>query len=158
MFKEKICIFSRFSDVIHVRGCVNSSILSTGDLKTISISLRTVELDGKWIIMKNWDSVANAVAPLELVCLFHVAALLEPICLLSLSKATFLLTLSWSPCIPIGISFLYVVLENNLYWWAHCCQQSFPILKVETSLQAYNAMLSYDSLFRLCAMPFYFPS
>ena len=51
--QRKICIFSRFSDVIHVRGFVNSSILSTGDLKTISISLRTVELDGKWIIMKN---------------------------------------------------------------------------------------------------------
>ncbi|PVH66077.1 hypothetical protein PAHAL_1G142100 [Panicum hallii] len=51
--QRKICIFSRFSDVIHVRGCVNSSILPTGDLETISISLRTVELDGKWIKMKN---------------------------------------------------------------------------------------------------------
>ena len=40
--------------------------------------------------------MANAAAPLELVCLFHVAALLEPKCLFSLSKATFLLkTVSW---------------------------------------------------------------
>ena len=117
MFKEKICIFSRFSDVIQVSGCVNSSILSTGDLKTISISLRTVELDGKWIIMKNCDSVANTAVPLELVCFFHVAALLELICLFSLSKATFLIeTVSWPPCISIGESFLYVLLENNLYW------------------------------------------
>jgi hypothetical protein len=51
--QRKICILSRFSDVIHVRGCVNSSILLTGDLETISISLRTVELDDKWIKMKN---------------------------------------------------------------------------------------------------------
>jgi len=46
---------------------INPVHLSTGNLETISISLRTVELDGKWIIMKNWDSVANAGAPLELV-------------------------------------------------------------------------------------------
>jgi hypothetical protein len=62
--------------------------------------------------------VANVAAPLELVCLFHVAPLLEPICLFSLSEATFLLeTISWSSCIPIGDSesFLYVVLQNNLY-------------------------------------------
>jgi hypothetical protein len=51
--QRKICILSRFSDVIHVRGCVNSSILPTGDLQAIPISLMTVELDGKWIKMKN---------------------------------------------------------------------------------------------------------
>ena len=34
--------------------------------------------------------MANAAAPLELECLFHVTALLEMICLFSLSKATFL--------------------------------------------------------------------